>query len=71
FLGLSTLWVGYGLWKKIYVARVSGIALYSFAIIADMINIVYYKLVYTPIGVFVSIIELAVIGVLAISTFWD
>lgn len=71
FMGLSTLWVGYGLWKKIYVARVSGIALYSFAIIADMINIVYYKLVYTPIGVFVSIIELAVIGVLAISTFWD
>jgi len=71
FLGLSTLWVGYGLWKKIYVARVSGIALYSFAIIADMINILYYKLVYTPIGVFVSIIELAVIGVLAVSTFWN
>jgi hypothetical protein len=71
FLGLSTLWVGYGLWKKIYVARVSGIVLYSFAIIADMINIMYYKLVYTPISVFVSIIELAVIGVLAISTFWN
>jgi hypothetical protein len=69
-VGLTTLLIGYGLWKRTYRARVSSIMLYGFAIIADVFNITYYKLVNTPLGVFVSIIELSIIGVLSIGDFW-
>ncbi len=68
-VGLTTLWVGYGLWKRIYRAQISSIVLYSFALIADIINIMYYKLVNTPIGVFVSLIELTIIGILTFGDF--
>lgn len=69
-IGIITVMMSVGLMRNINIARSSGALLYVFSAMFDIVDILYFGLIESPISILVFVINLVICGIFLKDEFW-